>query len=91
MKITDWTLYTPDRNFHVFVEIHADQGISVWGASYSEKGQVLGALEWLKRFVMGYPNLAVKRAILLGISLGAIAQSLRILFGIERSYLGAGD
>jgi len=41
--------------------------------------------------LMNYPNLAAKRAILLGISLGGIAQSLRIIFGIERSYLGVGD
>jgi hypothetical protein len=34
------------------------------------------------------PNLAAKRGITLGISLGAISQSLRILFGIERSYMG---
>jgi hypothetical protein len=41
--------------------------------------------------LMNYPNLAAKRGILLGISLGVIAQSLRILFGIERSYLGVGE
>jgi hypothetical protein len=41
--------------------------------------------------IMEGPNLAAKRGILLGISLGAISQSLRILFGIERSYLGGGD
>ena len=41
--------------------------------------------------LMEYPNLAAKRGILLGISLGAISQSLRILFGLERSYLGGGD
>jgi len=38
--------------------------------------------------IMDYPNLAAKRGIMLGISLGAISQSMRILFGIERSYLG---
>ncbi len=42
-------------------------------------------------FIMDYPNMAAKRGVLLGISLGAISQSLRIIFGIERSYMGGGD
>ena len=45
----------------------------------------------LAGWVMERPNLAAKRGILLGMSLGAISQSLRVLFGIERSYMGGGD
>lgn len=61
MKITNWTLYAPDKNFHVFLEIHTDQGVSGWGAAYSQRGQVLGAFDWLKRFVIGENPLEVER------------------------------
>ena len=35
-------------------------------------------------------NASVRRAILIGVSLGAVALSFKIIFGIERSYLGGG-
>ena len=42
----------------------------------------------ISEWIMSVPNTAAKRGILLGISLGMLATSLRIIFGLERSYLG---
>lgn len=39
-------------------------------------------------WVMSSPNLAGQRAILIGIGLGVVGMSLRIILGIERTYLG---
>jgi peptidoglycan/LPS O-acetylase OafA/YrhL len=39
-------------------------------------------------WIMNGPNLAGQRAIMIGISLGVIATSLRLILGVERSYLG---
>lgn len=60
MKITDWTIYTPDR-YDLFLEIVTDTGHSGWGAAFSETGQVRGALAWLKRFVLEEDPLDVER------------------------------
>ncbi|NLW18987.1 MAG: hypothetical protein GXY81_04795 [Candidatus Cloacimonetes bacterium] len=44
----------------------------------------------LTNFIMEYPNTAAQRAILISAALGIVGASLRIILGIERSYLGGG-
>lgn len=44
----------------------------------------------INKFVMGGVNLAVQRGIIIGAALGAAALSLRIILGIERTYMGRG-
>jgi hypothetical protein len=50
-----------------------------------------GGDRWLGRFtewLMNYPNTAAQRGIIIGAALGAASLSLRVILGIERSYLG---
>jgi hypothetical protein len=45
----------------------------------------------IAEFIMSFPTNAAQRAIMISAALGIVGSSLRILLGIERSYLGGGD
>lgn len=48
-------------------------------------------VENLSFWLMSVPNQAGQRAILIGIALGIISMSLRVIIGIERTHLSGGD
>jgi L-alanine-DL-glutamate epimerase-like enolase superfamily enzyme len=61
MKITAVNIHTPDQNAHVLVEIVAEDGSRGWGACYSEQRQIVGALGWITRFVVGQDVREIER------------------------------
>lgn len=44
----------------------------------------------LSNWLMNVPNLAAQRAIIIGVGLGMVATSLKVVLGIERGYMGKG-
>ena len=44
--------------------------------------------ESLKALILQYPNTAAKRGIIIGIALGGLATGVKIIFGIEKPYMG---
>jgi hypothetical protein len=60
-------------------------GAASWG-----RESVLGGFPGVKDWIMDVPNLAGKRAILMGAALGAISTGLRVILGLERAHLGGG-
>ena len=49
----------------------------------------LPSINEISQWILNVPNLAAKRAIILGVGLGSLLMSLKIILGIERTYLGS--
>ncbi len=60
-------------------------GAAIWGPD-----SFLGGFPGVKDWIMDVPNLAGKRAILMGAALGAVSTGLRVILGLERAHLGGG-
>lgn len=65
-------------------------GDLIWNTVLSWLPWENGASE-ARQWILGNPNLSARRGIILGVSLGVISQAIRLILGIERSYIGGGD
>ena len=49
---------------------------------------ISGLIPDFANWILNFPSMAARRGILIGIGLGTVATALRVLLGIERTYLG---
>ena len=86
--------YIASAAYRAFRIKNLEAGLLLIAAMLVMIGRVpLGAYMWdmfpeIARWILDVPNLASKRGIMIGVALGMISMSLKIILGIERHYLG---
>jgi len=89
--------FVASASYRAFRARHKEAAMLLISAVVVMMGQVpIGSASFMKylrlsditQWIMAYPNMAGQRAIMIGAALGVVAISLRILLGIERTYMG---
>ena len=89
--------YIASAAFRAFRARNLDACLLLGAAIIVMLGQVplcaenLPGMASLKDWILNVPNMASKRGILIGVGLGMISTALKIIVGIERTYLGRGE
>ena len=68
-----------------FIVMLGNVPIGYYLSSWVPEGYRLGDI---KTWIMNFPQNAGQRAIMIGIALGVVSTSIRIILGLERTYLG---
>ena len=71
-----------------FVILLGRTPLGVYATSWIPDSYSLMRIPELAVWIMTAPNLAGQRAILIGIALGVVSMSLRLILGVERTHLG---
>ena len=75
--------YLPVTTFQLVRKVESELRIQI--------SKIVSEVPNLADWIMKYPNMAGQRAIMIGIALGTVSYCLRVILGIERTYLGTGD
>jgi hypothetical protein len=86
--------YLASASFRSFRTRSTDATVLLFAAVIVMIGRLddLGSLKIpaISHWILDGPNLVSKRAIILGVGLGMASTALKVVLGIERSYLGSG-
>jgi len=55
---------------------------------FTPLGPLSGIMSGTSAWILNVPNLAAKRAVIIGVGLGIVSTALKVILGVERSYLG---